>query len=210
MKRVLIFVLFSLACCVGQVNPIFKGHQIGETAQQFFSKALMAGKDGVLTIDYCNAYLSDPKTMKAYEKAQRKSDVKAMSASVDVKGCQDVQAAMHGKDADIDGRYANEFPMGDVSFRSGKLVRISFSLETAAYEDVVADMTRKLGAEPKQGERSSQNATGGMLVERDSTWTLDNLVARADEQKDSHGSHGVTLIIADRVFLEHSRPNTLD
>ena len=53
-------------------QPTFKEHRIGESAQEFFSIAKMAEKNGMLSTDYCRSYLNDPKVKKAIEKAKKK------------------------------------------------------------------------------------------------------------------------------------------
>jgi hypothetical protein len=42
-------------------QPTFKEHRIGESAQEFFSIARVAEKNGMLSTDYCRSYLNDPK-----------------------------------------------------------------------------------------------------------------------------------------------------
>ena len=37
-------------------QPTFKGHRIGESAQEFFSIAKMAEKSGELSTDFCRSY----------------------------------------------------------------------------------------------------------------------------------------------------------
>jgi hypothetical protein len=218
MKRLIAFLILGAFACA-QTQPTFKGHQIGETAQQFFTIAQMAEHNGQLTTDYCKWYLSDPKTLQAYEMAQKNNrDLKSMNASSDVKGCRQVQVALDGRDAEVGNRYAHELGSGAVTFHGGKLVALNFSPANARYDDVVADMTRKLAAEPKNGQDTYQNAFGGTLVMRNAIWITDRLITRVSEQKSfRYGDLGASVIVGDRAYLDStatqkqaSRPNTLD
>lgn len=201
MKAIFAFFMLS-AIAWTQTQPTFKGHQIGETTQQFFSIAQMGEHNGQLTTDYCKSVLFDPKRP---------------HTSVDIDGCRKVQAALGGRDAEVGIRYASELGNGTVTFHAGKLAVLSFSLQTATYDDVVADMAKKLGSEAKSGQNTYQNAFGATLVKRNATWMTDKLVATISEQKDfRYGNLGTSVIVGDRAYLDgvikqkQSRESTLD
>jgi len=83
----LLFILFSVMCSA----QTFKGHTIGETAEQFFSTATLMESHHQPTVAYCTEVLSKPKK----------------HVGIEVQGCQNVMDALQGKDAVVGNRYAS-------------------------------------------------------------------------------------------------------
>lgn len=210
----LIALLLGLLCCAAS-GQVFKGHKIGETAQQFFSIATMA-EHNTPTTQYCKDYLANPKVLKAYDRAKaHPGDARALLQSKDVDGCRDVKAALDGKDVKVDARYANELGSGWANFHNSRLEILSFSVKAGnPFEDVVADISRELsGAEPSKSMITRQSKVGGLLQERRANWNVNHLQVQADEMKDfEYGDMGVSVMVADSEYLkekEATRPNTI-
>jgi len=210
----LIAVLLGLHCCAAS-GQVFKGHKIGETAQQFFSIATMA-EHNTPTAQYCKDYLANPKVLKAYDRAKaHPGDARALLQAIDVDGCRDVQAALDGKDVKVDARYANELGSGWANFHNSRLEILSFSVKAGnRFEDVVTDISRELGgAEPSKSMVTRQSNIGGLLQERRANWNVNNLQVQADEVKDfEYGDMGVSVMVTDSEYLkekEATRPNTI-
>jgi len=204
--------------CSAASGQVFKGHKIGETAQQFFSIATMA-ESNTLTTQYCKEYLANPKVLKAYDRAKTHSgDVRALSQSKDVNGCRDVQSALDGKDVRVDARYATELGSGWADFHNSRLVILRLTLKAGIpFENVVADIGKELGgAEPTKTLVTRQADVGGILQERRANWNANNLQVEADEMKDfENGDMGVAVVVADSEYLkekttrEATRPSTI-
>ena len=205
--------------CSAASGQVFKGHKIGETAEQFFSIATMA-EHNTLTTQYCKDYLANPKVLKAYDRAKaHPGDARALSQSKDVNGCRDVQSALEGKDVRVDGRYAAELGSGWADFHKARLVTLRLSLRAGTpFEDVVTDISKELGgAEPTKSLVTRQVAVGGILQERKATWNASNLQVEADEMKDfEYGDTGVAVVVADSAYVkekeatrEATRPSTV-
>jgi hypothetical protein len=62
----LLALLLGFLCSTAS-SQVFKGHKIGETAEQFFSIATMKGRP---TTQYCRELLSDQTILKAYDRAK--------------------------------------------------------------------------------------------------------------------------------------------
>lgn len=214
------FVLFFALAGLAQItapqttgSPVvrFKGHIIGETAEEFYSTAKMAESKGMAK-DYCKALLADPKVMQSYAEAKRNIlDTEALIASADVAGCQQVIVALQGKDATVGNRYAADLGPGGVGFHSGKLVSIRFEVH-AAYADVVADMVKKLGAVSQQGFVTYQNGFGATYQYGKANWKSGDLAATVEEHE-----HFVTVTVYDAKWSveglrqhEGNRPSTLE
>jgi len=205
--------------CSSASGQVFKGHKIGETAQQFFSITTMA-EPKTVTTQYCKDYLANPKVLKAYDRAKTHSgDARALSQSKDVNGCRDVQSALDGKDVRIDARYAAELGSGWADFHNSRLVILRLTLKAGTpFEDVVADIGKELGgAEPTKTLVTRQADVGGILQERRANWNANNLHVEADEMKDfEYGDVGVAVVVADSEYLkekeatrEATRPSTI-
>jgi hypothetical protein len=217
-------ILSLLALCVLTISSVassqtFKQHKIGETAQQFFSTATMSEK-GILTTTYCKDYLSDPKVLKAYEKAQRDTfDTRSLIQSSDVKGCREVQEALDGKNVEVGARYAAEVGKGSVTFRASKLVVMAFDLEKGTpLEDVITDISKELGgAQVTMSVDTLQNGFGATLQRRKAMWNANNLSVSAREVKDfQFGDLGIFVVVADAEYFKQkeaerqaTRPNTI-
>lgn len=199
-------------------HPSIKGHRIGESAQDFFAVAQMGESRGK-ALDYCRTYLADPKVVRAYEKAQKDiTNLDALQKSSDVNGCREVLAALEGKSVNVGARYATEIGKGSVTFENGKLVAMDLMLD-AMYNDVLADMTKKLGAAPNEGQDILQNAYGAQLVQRYADWpNAAGLTVRMTELRSFRVSEPVTsVIVADADYVlrkkkerDNSRPSTLN
>jgi len=207
-----ITLLLGFLCCAAS-GQVFKGHKIGETAEQFFSVAMMA-EHNMLTTQYCKAYLANPKVLKAYARGKaHPSDDRALLQSSDVDGCRGVQSALGGKDTKVDARYANELGSGGATFHNSRLVILNFSLKSGTlFEDVVTDISRELGgAEPTKSTITRQSHVGGLLQERRANWSVNNLHVQADEMKDfEYGDMGVAVMAVDSEHpSEATRPSTI-
>lgn len=193
-------------------QPTFRHHQIGESAQEFFSIAKMADKSGVLSTDYCRSYLSDPKVKKAIEKAKKKTtsdDPSLFVIALNVDGCNNIQAALAGQDAEVDMRFAAEFGSGRAQFVGGHLVLVSFVVN-APFNDVVEDMTAKLNANPRLGEDTYQNSVGAIVKQRKAMWILPNTLVRISElQSLEGGDMGTEVSVSDPATTKH-RTNSLN
>jgi len=214
-------------------QPTFKGYWIGETAQELFGlariKPLAWGTrtDTMTTSDFCHSYLSDSTVLKIWDKVQKKRlnpppEPHEYLAAWDVDGCRNVISALGGKDVDVSARFAallmgTEKYSANLTFHAGTLVVVSLGLD-APYDDVLADMTKKLGAVTEQGEDVLQNAFGAKLTKRKATWRLEGLVARISELRSfREGNLGTSVFVADPAYVmetakqhEASRPSTLD
>jgi len=192
-------------------QPTFKNHRIGESAQQFFSIAKMAEKDGTLSSEYCRLYLDDPKVKKAIEKDKRKTgeDATVSVTTMDVKGCNTIRAALSGQDVEIELRYAAEFGRGSARFVDGRLASVNFVVKVP-FDHVVEDMTGKLNAPPQLTVDTIQNAVGAIVNERKAIWTLPNMRVRLTEMQSLEGDSVGTLVsLADPEMMKH-RANSLN
>jgi len=205
--------------CSAAFGQVFKGHRIGETAQQFFSIATTS-EHNTLTTQYCKDYLSNPKVLKAYDRVKAHfGDARALSQSKDVNGCRDVQSALDGKDIRVEARYAAELGSGWADFHNARLVILRLTLKAGTpFEDVVTDISKELGgAEPTKSLVTRQVDVGGILQERKASWNVNNLQVEADEMKDfEYGDMGVAVVVADSEYLkekeatrEATRPSTI-
>lgn len=194
-----------------KVQPTFKEHQIGESAQEFFSIAKMTEKRGMLSTDYCRSYLSDPKVMKAIEKARKKGGANDSSLAVliDVPGCNSIQAALAGRDAEVELRFAEEFGSGSAQFIAGHLASVTFVVR-AAFNDVVEDMSTKLNSEPQLDTETFQNTIGAIAKRRRAMWTLPNIGVKVSEMHSLEGNIiGTEVSVADPAMMKR-RPNSLN
>jgi hypothetical protein len=192
-------------------QPTFKEHRIGESAQEFFSIAKMEMKSGMLSTEYCHAYLNDPKAKKAVERAKKKGgdDPSLFAATMIWEGCNNIQAALAGKDVDVDLRFAAEFGSGSAQFVAGRLAFMSFDVKPL-FNDVVDDMTSKLNAKPQLGVDTIQNSVGAIVKQRRATWTLPNTLVRVSELHALDGSDdGTEVSVSETAMLKH-RANSLN
>jgi len=192
-------------------QPTFKGHRIGESAQQFFSTARMAEKNGILSTDYCQACLNDPKMKKAVEKAKKKGgdDPSLLVAAMIWEGCNSIRAALAGQDAEIDLRFAGEFVSGSAKFVAGQLASVRFVVK-APLNDVVEDMTAKLNAKPKLSVDTIQNSVAAIVKQHTAMWTLPNTLVKVSELQSLDGeSIGTEVSVSDPALMKH-RTNSLN
>jgi hypothetical protein len=194
-----------------QTQPTFKEHRIGESAQEFFSIAKMAEKNGMLSTDYCRSYLNDPKVKKAIEKAKKKGgdDPSSLVATLDVAGCNNIQAALAGQNVEVEVRFAAEFGSGRAQFVTGHLASVRFVVK-ASFNDVVEDVTAKLNANPQLSVDNVQNAVGAILQPHRATWTLPNTLVNVSELHSLEGDIiGTEVSVYDPAMMKH-RTNSLD
>lgn len=194
-----------------KTQPTFKQHRIGESAQDFFSIAKMAEKNGMLSTDYCRSYLNDPKVKKALEKAQKKGghDTSLLMATMDVEGCNNIQAALAGQDVAVEMRFATEFGRGKAQFVAGHLASMNFIL-TASFSDVVEDMTAKLNANPQLSVETVQNSVAAIVKQHSAIWRLPNFLVTVSELQSLEGdSIGTEVSVSDPGIMKH-RTNSLN
>jgi hypothetical protein len=192
-------------------QPTFKEHRIGESAQEFFSIARVADKNGMLSTDYCHSYLNDPKAKKAIEKARKKSsdDPSSVVATMIVEGCSNIQAALAGQDVEVDVRFAAEFGSGRARFVAGHLASVKFVVKVP-FNDVVEDMTAKLNANPQLGVDTLQNGVGAIVNQHRAIWTLPNFLVKVSELQSLEGeSIGTEVSVSDPAMMKH-RINSLN
>ena len=192
-------------------QPTFKEHRIGESAQEFFSIARVAEKNGLLSTDYCRSYLNDPRVKKAIEKAKKKSadDPSSVVATIIVEGCNNIQAALAGQDVEVDVRFAAEFGSGRVRFVAGHLASVKF-VAKAPFNDVVEDMTAKLNANPQRDTETLQNGVGAIVKQRRAMWTHPNFLVRVSELQSLAGDDiGTEVSVSDPAMTKH-RTNSLN
>jgi hypothetical protein len=186
-------------------QPTFKEHRIGESAQEFFSIARVAEKNGMLSTDYCRSYLNDPKVKKAIEKAKKKGGdaTTSLVAKMIVEGCSNIQAALAGQDVEVDVRFAAEFGGGQVRFVAGHLAAARFVVK-APFSNVVEDMTAKLNADPHQDTETLQNSVGAIVKQRRATWALPNLFVKISELQSLEGDDmGTEVSVSDPAMTKH-------
>jgi len=133
----------------------FGGHTLGEPADVFFLTARVANSKQ-LTKDYCKTLLDDPNVK---EKAQEKDDVdknggvfsltKKDFSVLDVGNCRRMLAALRGEQASVGARLASELGKGSALFSSGRLSAFNLTVDSS-YDDTVADMARRFGAEGRK------------------------------------------------------------
>jgi hypothetical protein len=193
-------------------QPTFKEHKLGESAQEFFAVAKMGDKNGMLSSDYCRAFLDQPKVKKALEKADRKGwddSASPMAIKIDVEGCDTIAAAIAGKDVVIPSRFASELGEGSARFVAGHLASVRFVVK-APFNDVVEDMTAKLNAKPQLEVATLQNAVAGIQKQRRAIWTLANVRARIAELESLEGVYiGTEVSVSSPEVSEH-RTNSLN
>jgi len=185
----------------------FKGHAIGETAQQFFSTATVA-ESRQLTVEYCTTLLNNPKAMKKHL---------GLAMPVETQGCQEVMAALQGMDTEVGNRFADALGPGNTRFHAGKLVYMKFIMDSP-YIDVVADMTKKLKSSPEQSYVTYQNGFGATFQRRKAMWVSGNLMATVEESPSVPFKGEARLVTifdakgADEAWQrrEATRPSTLD
>jgi hypothetical protein len=197
--------LYSIVLSAQAVQ--FKGHAIGETAEQFFSTATIT-ETHQPTVEYCSTLLSNPKAMKRHL---------GLAMSVEMEGCQKVMASLQGMDAEVGNRYASALGAGTTRFYAGKLIYMQFIMDSP-YTDVVADMTKKLNSSPQQTYVTYQNGFGASFQRRKAAWVSGNLIAGVEESP-SVPYKGEALLVtiidakaADEAWQqrETTRPSTLD
>jgi len=210
----LVALLLGILCSPAS-GQTFKGHKIGETAEQFFSIAQMA-EHNVLAKQYCKECLANPKVMKAYGRTKsHPDDLHALLLSVDVDGCRGLQSVFDGKDVRVEARYAAELGSGWAEFHNARLVVLNFSVKAGAlFDDVVADTVIELGgAEPVKSLVTRQITVGAIVQERKAVWNVSNLRVEADEVKDyEFGNTTVAVTVSDGEYLkqkEANRPSTI-
>ncbi len=193
-------------------QPTFKEHRIGESAQEFFSIARVAEKNGMLSTDYCRSYLNDPKAKKAIEKASNKKsadDPLSLVAAMIAEGCSNIQAALAGQDVEVDVRFAAEFGSGRVRFVAGHLASVRFVVK-APFNDVVEDMTAKLNADPRRDAETLQNRVGAIVKQRRAMWTLPDFLVKVSELQSLEGDDiGTEVSVSDPAMTKH-RTNSLN
>jgi len=192
-------------------QPTFKEHRIGESAQEFFSIAKVAEKNGMLSTDYCRSYFNDPKVKKTIEKAKKKSgdDPSSLVATIIEEGCNNIRAALAGQDVEVDVRFAAEFGSGRVRFVAGHLASVRF-VANAPFNDVVEDMTAKLNANPQLVVDTLQNGVGAIVNQRRAMWTLPNFLVKVSELQSLEGdSIGTEVLLSDPAMIKH-RTNSLN
>ncbi len=192
-------------------QPTFKEHRIGESAQEFFSIARVAEKNGMLSTDYCRAYLNDPKVKRGIEKAKKRGadDPSSLVATVITDGCNNIQAALAGQDVEVDVRFAAEFGSGRVRFVAGRLASARFVVK-APFNDVVEDMTAKLNANPLLDAETLQNGIGAIVKQRRAMWTLPNFLVKVSELQSLGGDDiGTEVSVSDPAMTKH-RTNSLN
>jgi hypothetical protein len=193
------------------IQPTFKEHRIGESAQEFFAIAKMADKDGMRSTDYCRSYLNDPKVNKAIERSKKKglNDPSVVAATMDVEGCNRIQTALAGQDVEISARFAVEFGSGSAQFIAGHLASVSFVVK-APFRDVVEDMTAKLNAKPQLGIDTFQNTVGAIVKQQRAVWTLPNTLVKVSELQSLEGDNlGTEVSLFDPALMKH-RTNSLN
>lgn len=193
------------------IQPTFKEHRIGESAQEFFSIAKMAEKNGMLSTAYCRSYLNDPKVKKAIEKAKKKGadDPSLLVATMDVEGCNNIQAALAGQDIEVEVRFATEFGSGSAQFVAGHLASVSFVVK-APFNEVVEDMSAKLNAKPQLDVHTFQNTVAAMVKQRRAMWTLPNTLVKLSELQSLEGDNiGTEVSVSDPEIMKH-RTNSLN
>ena len=192
-------------------QPTFKEHRIGESAQEFFSIAKMAEKNGMLSTEYCRLYLDDPKVQKAIEKAKKKGadDPSLLVTTMNVEGCNNIRAALAGQDVEIGVRFAAEFGSGSAQLIAGRLASVSFVVK-APFNDVVEDMTAKLNAKPSLSVDTLQNAVGAIVKQRRAIWIHPNtLVTVSELQSLDGGNIGTEVSVSDPAIMKR-RTNSLN
>jgi hypothetical protein len=196
---------------VRNAQPTFKEHRIGESAQAFFSIAKVADKNGMLSTDYCRAYLNNSKVKRAIDKAKRKgeSDSSSLVATIITEGCNNIQAALAGQDVEVDVRFAAEFGSGQVRFVAGRLASVRFVVK-ASFNDVVEDMTAKLNASPQLDVETFQNSVGAIVNQHRAMWTLPNFFVKVTELQSLEDDNiGTEVSVADPAMVKH-RTNSLN
>lgn len=196
-------------------QPTFKEHRIGESAQEFFSIAKVAEKNGMLSTDYCHSYSNDLKVKKAIEKASRKSangddsSPSALLATMTAEGCDHIRAALAGRDVEVDALFASEFGSGSVQFVAGRLASVSFVVK-APFNEVVDDMNAKLNAKPQLDVHTFQNSVAAMVKQHRAMWTPPNLLVKVSELRSLEGdSIGTEVSVSDPAISSH-RANSLN
>lgn len=193
-------------------QPTFKQHRIGESAQEFFSIAKIADKNGILSADYCRSFLEQPKVKKAIEKAHKKGwdDTPSLfEVGVDVEGCNQIQAALAGKEVELDARFASELGSGSVRFVAGQLASMRFVVK-APFDDVVEDMASKLRSKPRLEIATVQNGIAAIQKQRRAVWTFPNLLARIAELQSLRGDDiGTEVLVSSSAIIER-RANSLN
>jgi hypothetical protein len=193
------------------IQPTFKEHRIGESAQEFFSIARVAEKNGMHSTDYCRSYLNDPKVKKIIEKAKKKGgdDPLSLLVAMNVEGCDNIRAALAGQDVEIDVRFAAEFGSGRVRFVAGHLASVTFVV-TAPFNDVVEDMTAKLNADSQLSVETFQNAVGAIVNQRRAMWTPPSILVKVSELQSLEGHNiGTEVSVSDPAMMKH-RTNSLN
>jgi hypothetical protein len=206
MKHALAFAVILFGSTLFAQTIQFKGHAIGETAQQFFSIATIM-ESHQPTIEYCATLLNNQKTMKKHL---------GFFMAAETQDCQEVMASLQGMDAEVGNRFASALGPGTTRFHAGKLVYMKFIMDSP-YIDVVADMTQKLNSSPEQIYVPYQNGFGATFQRRKAVWGLGNLMAIVEESSVPYGGETLLVTICDSNGTEESsqehkanRPSTLD
>src|SRR5579864_8781651 len=171
MRSTSFLILLCAFLCGPSWAQVFKGHKVGETAEQFFSTTTSSLV--TVTPSYCKNYLNDPRVMKAYNKLQAmtiRDDINALQQSADVDACRAVQDALAGKDSKVPVRSCARSAThpactGDAYFSGSRLVILTFALEPGiSFEDVLNDVTNEFrGSKPAMSLVTDQNGFGATL-----------------------------------------------
>ena len=156
----------------------FGGHSLGEPADVFFLTARKA-ESKQLTKDYCKSLLEDSETKKKVQ--QRDDTVKNGGvftltrndfSVLDVGNCQQVIAALDGKQANVGLSFAPEIGIGSSLFAFGRLSALDLTSHSS-YGDVVSDMERRFGS---PGKRDTVSRAGWPSVQ-EMRWERDGVGA---------------------------------
>lgn len=186
--RYLAVLLLLSAICAAQdaSSARFKGHVIGETAEEFFA---IANHDGLgVSNSWCREVRGQEQTLEsaqAHAKKQRDRDRFAQQLILlyaEVDACQPLNDALAGKDATAQAIIASELGTGGQAvFHNGHLVEISLEA-VDSYDHVLIDMTKKLGTPSTQQMFSYQNGFGGTFQYPEAEWIVGSLSASIEQR----------------------------
>jgi hypothetical protein len=163
--------------------PRFKGHLIGETAEEFF-KIARHDETRELSSAWCKSISDRERELEsAQAHAKKQGDRKRLIQDLDllyadVDACKPFNDAVAGKDATAEAILASELgPGGEAVFHNGYLVEISLEV-VDSYDHVFADMTKKLG-DPTTEQTVTQSDG---LQYPESEWTIRDLSAAIEQR----------------------------
>lgn len=226
-----------LFCLAGQsfiAQTLIKGHRVGETIEEFLQTA------PAIQTQLATCHTSKPRPLTPDE-VSKMSQIQVQLLAVGLPGFPNrkglIKLAQQGTLMSVDARTAREktecqmlvdalengskLPFtSDYNrtfwfFSDRKLVEIMLSLQVGTYDEVLIDLTKKIGFIPIESKPSFSNAYGATWNNRVAIWLSSELEAKLlDNRNPADPSVDLTVMTRaaydDSVKQEANKPSPLD